>query len=356
MPTGSKANIRGMDWERARHTFQTSLIWTVVVSSAFVLWHVREALLLLFGAVMVAMLLRIFASLIAEWTRVSEPIGLAIATCAVLGLFGTTIWLFGSQMTGQFTQLLANIEQGEQYLKSMFNSSGFATLGAHITAQGASFITSSIREFVASGLRFFEAAIVLAITAVYLAAQPDLYRAGVARLFRKDVRPRAAQSIDLVGRTLKLWLLGQLILMVSVGTLSFFAVWMIGLPNPVALGFIAGVAELVPYLGPFISAIPAVLVALTQGLTPAVWTIAAYLAIHIFEGYVVAPLIQRRFVTIPPAVILTGIVAIDLLFGTIGIILAAPITVAIYIAIKSAYVDDPLCEEEARPSLEKRSA
>lgn len=334
-----------MDWDRARYTLQTALIWTSIAALAFVLWQIREALLLLFGAIIVAILLRVLAELIAEWTHISEQFGLAIATSLVMGVIGVTFWLFGSQMTSQFTQLLQNIETGEQYLKNMFNNSGFATLGSHITAQGASFITNSVSSALSSGLRFLEAAVILAITSVYLAAEPQLYRHGMARLFRRQLRARATAAIDLIGRTLELWLLGQLFLMVGVGALSFVAVWIIGLPNPGALALIAGIAELVPYLGPFISAIPAILVALTQGLTPALWTIVAYLAIHIFEGYVVAPLIQRRFVTIPPAVILTGIVAVDLLFGTIGIVLAAPITVAIYMTVKMAYVDDPLEEE-----------
>jgi len=103
---------------------------------------------------------------------------------------------------------------------------------------------------------------------------------------------------------------------------------------------------MIPYLGPFISGIPAVLVALTLGIAPALWTVGAYIFIHLIEGYLTAPLIERYFVTIPPALILAGLVAVDLLFGTIGLVVAAPITVAIYIAVKMAYVEDPLNENK----------
>jgi predicted PurR-regulated permease PerM len=93
-------------------------------------------------------------------------------------------------------------------------------------------------------------------------------------------------------------------------------------------------------------------VALTLGLMPALWTVVAYVAIHVFEGYVTAPMIERYFVTIPPALILSGIVVSDMLFGTIGIILAAPITVVVYMAVKMLYIEDPLEEhrqEHATP-------
>lgn len=122
------------------------------------------------------------------------------------------------------------------------------------------------------------------------------------------------------------------------------AVWLIGPTNPTALGLLAGIAETIPCLGPFLSAIPALLTALPQGFAPALWRIAAYVGIHFFEGYVSAPPNERYFVTIPPALVLMGIVAVYLLFGTIGIILAAPITVALYMLVKMDYVADPLDE------------
>ncbi len=332
------------DWQNARRTFLTALTWVAVAALALMLWRIRVAILLAFGAITVAILLRVMATSIAKVLRISDRLGLALATSVVLAVVGVTVWLFGSQMTSQFNELLNNIQAGEKYLTSTLQQDGFQSFGSQLAEQGTSFLTSSIGGMVSGGLRFFEAIGVVAISAIYLAAQPELYRHGIALLFPPRLRRRVVNSIDLIGRTLKLWLLGQLILMLLVGILSFIAVWLIGLPSPVALGLLAGIAEIVPYLGPFISAIPAILVALTLGLWPALWTAGAYLLIHLFEGYVTAPLIERRFVTIPPALILGGIVAIDLLFGTIGIVLAAPITVAVYMLVKMAYVDDPLEE------------
>jgi predicted PurR-regulated permease PerM len=68
--------------------------------------------------------------------------------------------------------------------------------------------------------------------------------------------------------------------------------------------------------------------------------------VHLVEGYIAAPLIERRFVTIPPALILLGLVAVELIFGTAGIVLAAPLTAVIFVLVKMLYVDDPLEEDE----------
>ena len=81
--------------------------------------------------------------------------------------------------------------------------------------------------------------------------------------------------------------------MLLVGLLSAAATRAIGLPSPLALGLIAGITEFILYVGPVIAAIPAVLVAATQGTDQLLWTLATYLAIHTAEGNFIAPLIQR---------------------------------------------------------------
>jgi predicted PurR-regulated permease PerM len=331
-----------MNWRGARRQFETALIWVSAASLAFVLWQVRLAVLLAFGTIVLAILLNVLASLIADWTGISDKFGLAIATTFIVLLFAVMFWRFGSQLSTQFSGLMEHIQSGERSLRAMLQNNGFTNLASSITEKGTSLIAGSLKEMVSVGLGFIEAVIVVAISAIYLAAQPQLYRHGIAMLFRPPLRPRVIRSVDLIGRALKLWLLGQLVLMIGVGILSFVAVWLIGLPNPGALALLAGVAEIVPYIGPFLSAIPAVLVALTLGMSPVVWTIVAYLLIHLFEGYITAPLVERYFVTIPPALILLGIVIANLLFGIVGVILAAPITVVVYMAVKMAYVEDPL--------------
>jgi predicted PurR-regulated permease PerM len=83
--------------------------------------------------------------------------------------------------------------------------------------------------------------------------------------------------------------------MILIGVLSGLAAWIIGLPSAIALGLIAFAAEFVPYLGPIIAAVPAVLVAATIDTTALLWTIAAYLIIHQIEGNLFTPLIQSAW-------------------------------------------------------------
>jgi predicted PurR-regulated permease PerM len=337
-----------MDWHGNRRQFQTALTWGAAALLIWILWEARLAVLLAFGSLLTAILLGSLASLIASWTRLPQTIGLALATLLVVAVIGVTLWLFGSQLSTQFSGVMKQIDVGRSHLQAMMAQDGGSQLGSTIADKATSFITSTATQLASVGLRFVEGAVVLIITAIYLAAQPRLYSRGIAAMFAPASRPRVRETIVLVETTLRRWLFGQLILMLLVGAMSFVALIVIGVPDPVALALIAGLSEIVPYVGPFAGAVPALLVALTVGWWPLLWTAGAYLVVHLVEGYIAAPLLERHFITIPPALILIGIVAVDLVFGTAGIVLAAPITVVAYILIKANYVEDPL--ELDRPS------
>lgn len=322
-----------MNGESALRTLRTAGIWLGLAVGVFVLWEIRAALLLGLGAILVAILLRLIAHYVCRLTRLPHYGGLAAAVLLIVAVLLLCFWLFGTHLSSEFVQLGRHIQEGKRSLTAMLGHGAQADM-----QRGMGFISQAMPNVLITGITFLEYAVVTAIIAVYLAAQPEIYRRGAATLFPKSLHAKALEAFDIVGVSLKLWMMGQLVLMLLVGVLSFFAALLVGLPDPVALGLIAGVTEFIPYLGPFIGAVPAVLVALTKGLSPAIWIAAAYLAVHIFEGYLIGPLLQRWFVHIPPALILIGIVAIQLLFGTAGIFLAAPLTVACYTAVKFLYI------------------
>jgi predicted PurR-regulated permease PerM len=322
-----------------RRLYHAAATWVLTAGAAVLAWKLRQFFLLAFGALLVAILLRVLASGISRLTGLGMRTSLAAAIFIVLAVIGAIMWRFGAALSGQFNELVSHIQGGVQSLKNTSHDSGFDW--TDLVAEGTSLLTGSIGNLASSGLAFAEAALIIAVSAVYLSAEPDLYLRGLVRLLRPLGGEQLDRHIFTIGRALQRWLLAQLMLMLLVGVLTLIALWVIGLPNPVALALIAGLAEAVPYVGPFLSAVPALLVAITLGWGPALWTAAAYIGIHMIEGYLAAPLIERYFVTIPPALVLSGIVLSALVFGTPGIVLAAPMTVAVYVAVRLLYGDEP---------------
>jgi predicted PurR-regulated permease PerM len=325
--------------------FKRVLIVIAVAVTPVLIWYLFGVVLMAFGAIILAMLLHLGAHPIERWLRLPEWAALTLSGLVVFVVIAGTAYLFGSQISGEFQDVVQRTTSASADIeKSLQGSNTGRFLLQHMWGGNLS-LTDVLPGLVRTSTTFVEAVIIMLISGVYMAAQPRLYRTGVIWLFPPRRHGEAAEIYDGIGEALRLWLLGQLFEMFVIGLLSTFAVWLIGVPSPLALGLIAAVGEFIPYLGPILAGIPAVLVALTKSPETALWTLLAYLLIHQIEGNLVAPLIQRRMVAIPPAVMLLGIVAITYLFGAVAIIFAAPMAVVIFAAVNLIYVRDTLHEK-----------
>ena len=326
-------------------TLKLALLVVAVAIIPLLIWYLFDVILIVFGAIILAMLLRLGAQPFMRWLSVPEPLALLVSGLLVLFIIGGTGYLFGTRIANEFQDVVQRTTSASANIQSSLHGSDFGNfILEHFSGDGFS-VTGILSGVLRMSTSFLEALIIMVISGIYLAAQPKLYRQGLISLFPPAKHARAAEIIDGIGEALRLWLLGQLIQMFLIGALVMFAVWMIGVPSSLALGLIAGIGEFIPYLGPILAAIPAILVALTKSPELTLWTLVAYLIIHQIEGQVIAPLIQHRMVSIPPAVMLLGIAALTYLFGTVAIIFAAPIAVVIFAAVNLLYVRDTLHEK-----------
>jgi predicted PurR-regulated permease PerM len=130
--------------------------------------------------------------------------------------------------------------------------------------------------------------------------------------------------------------------MVIVGLITGVGLWLLEIPLALSLGLIAGLLEFVPFVGPILSAIPAILVAFTQdGMAP-LYVVLLYLAVQQIEGNALMPLIQRWAVSLPPALGLIGVVVFGLLFGVLGVLFATPLMVVVMVLTQKLYVEAAL--------------
>ena len=130
--------------------------------------------------------------------------------------------------------------------------------------------------------------------------------------------------------------------MVVVGGLTALGLWIVGAPLPLALGLIAGLLSFIPLLGPVFGAVPAILVALVESPTLALYVVVVFVVVQVLETYIVTPLIQQRAVSIPPALLLTAQVLLSVLFGVMGMLLATPIAVVAIVLVQMVYIQDVL--------------
>jgi predicted PurR-regulated permease PerM len=318
------------------------------------LWQLGSILILAFAAILIAILLHVVSEPLQRWTPLPVWVALLIAGLVLLALLILGGWIFGSQLSAEFSDVMNRVRAGAFQVRDLLHK---GPAGEFILSrlQSTSFSISGIFGTVfTTFVTALEALIVIVMSAAYLAAEPGLYRNGLVRLFGPAHEEWANDTLVTVAQALRYWLLGQFVQMALIGVLTTLAVWLIGLPSPLALGVIATLTEFVPYLGPILAAIPALLVAVTKGLDPVVWTLVAYILIHQVEGNLIMPQIQKRMVYIPPALMLLGIAGMGALTGILGFVFAAPMMVAIFVTVEKAYVRDTLKEDITLPGEKRR--
>ncbi|WP_422003215.1 AI-2E family transporter [Reyranella sp.] len=327
-----------------------SFYWRLLATAAFVcglylVWRLYFLLLLLFAAILVATLLTGFAGFVARHTRLSERWALVVVTLGLAVLLAGATYLFGARLQVQFAHAMERIPGAIDAAGEWIDVSNAAEkLSQALSDSGIRYVpqAASVGYGVLSTV---SAAILVVAGALYLAADPGVYRRGLSKLFPRPMRPEILRLMDTLGTTFRLWFLGQLVSMVLVGVLSAGAYWLIGLPIPFALGALAGITNFVPIAGPFLGGAPAVLFAFTQDLSAVAWTVGAIFVIQQVDGNVVSPLIQRQVIRLPPAVLLFALVAMGILFGWLGIILAAPLTVAAMVTVQKLWVREVIGDE-----------
>jgi predicted PurR-regulated permease PerM len=336
----------GADWGYVRRV----LIVIVLVGLAWFLWSISRVLLLVFAAVLIAVLLHALADVIRRWTRIPARWSLPLAVLLVVGIIAGLAVLFGAQIAGQGQQVLEQLPKATDAIGDRLGIPDIVNrMEDAIQANAGTSVVSRMAGLGFTVVGGLTDCLLVIVAGIYLAADPDVYRRGLAKLFPPTQHGRIEDALDATGTALRLWFGGQLLSMSLVGAVYGLAFWFIGLPSPLALGVMAGVLDFIPYLGPILGAIPALILASTVDTTTVLWTLAAVVIIQQLEGNVLMPVIQRRAVELPPALGLFAIVVFGLLFGFIGVFLAVPLTVAIMVLVKKLWIRETLGEATTLP-------
>ena len=325
---------------------KATLIVGGVVLLAFLLWQLSDVLLLLFGAVVVAIILRSLAGLIEAYTPVRSPWSLVISGLAIAALITAFIFLLGAEIAAEASSLVQRLPE---MVSNLGDRLGIDDLYERLVERLKGFADRSMAGDIAGYTSVFIGAVgnllLVLVAGLYLAAHPDRYRRGILKLVPQRARGEVSSAVDNAGQALRLWLLGQLISMTIVGALVTAGLFAIGMPSALALGFLAGLSEFVPIVGPILSAIPALLLAFSEGGNTVLWVAGLFILVQQIEGNVIMPLVQRRTVDLPPVLTLFALVALAVLFGPLGVLLGAPITVVLYVAVNQLYLRDTLHED-----------
>jgi predicted PurR-regulated permease PerM len=177
---------------------------------------------------------------------------------------------------------------------------------------------------------------------VYVALDPDVYHRGILWLIPAEHERAATQTLSHLCVTLRWWMLGRLGSMLAIGVLTSLGMWLVGMPAPVALGTMAGLFSFVPNIGPIVSAVPGLLLAVPEGPWMLLSALGVYVVAQIIESNLISPLIDQSTVEIPPALLIFFQVIMGVLSGAWGVVIATPLLVVVMVLTQQLYVREHL--------------
>lgn len=323
----------------------------LLIGAGMLLLNHAGYVLLVFGGILLAIVLESAARQLSDRFPIPRGVALSVIAGLLLTFLGVMSWLAGPPVVDQTVELTRRIPAVLSDLKVDMEESelGRTVVDFVGTPQRVlpdrSDILSRITGIFSTALSSVTNILIILFIGIYLAADPGPYVSGFVRLFPSDRRENVRRTLGELGRALTWWTVGRISSMAVVGVLTAVGLAVIGAPLPLALGFIAGLLSFVPFLGPVVAAVPAVLIGLARSPTMALWVLLVYVGVQSLESYVVTPMIQRRAVHLPPALLIGGQVLMGVLAGVIGVFFATPVIVAVTVVIQSLYLRGVLGEE-----------
>ncbi|GBR29735.1 AI-2E family transporter [Gluconobacter kondonii] len=308
------------------------------------IWLIGDVLAVIFASALVAVVLHGLARMLRRHVPVIPYQGaVALVTVAILVAMIGLGWSSGPSISDQFIRLKQALITQSGELRSHLSGSTIgqmvldhlpSSLGGNAPGTGGlgslgSGLAGSVTGLLSSVFGILGTLLVVLIAGLYFALSPAVYIDGMIRLVPTQHRPAARELMLTAGSTLWAWTAGQALDMLVVGILSGVGLSLIGVPLALALGVVAGLCNFIPYIGAILGAVPAVLLGLSLGTHEGLFVAILYCVIQFFEGNVLAPLIQRRAVHMPPAMAILSQTVFGSILGAPGLILASPITAAL---------------------------
>jgi predicted PurR-regulated permease PerM len=333
--------------------------YSVLIAAIFALllllflYSVAEVLLLFFIAVLFAVYLSAITDSLQKRLALPRVAGLLIAVFITLIAAGGVFYLIVPPVLQQTQELITAMPVlmagWEVQLLALARESSFWAQVLGTLEPGESYTGSIINQvtgyfrgvvpYLFSGVTFAIHFISVLVMGMYMALRPAMYREGFILLAPPVHRELVRDILGDLGRTLKAWIVGQILAMIVLGVLTWIGLVLLRVPFALAFGVFTGAVAIVPFFGTLFSTIlPALFVLGTGGAMQAFWVVMLGVGVHAFEANVVAPMIMERQVHLPPVLSILAVLIMAHLLHLIGLLVAVPVLCVVMVVGRRVYV------------------
>jgi len=333
--------------------FGTWIGFIVFFLALYVLWQIRQLLLLIFTAVVIATSLNV---LVKSFCRrgIKRAYGVLLAILLLLSIVSGFFWIIVPSFINQFQELAQLIPQGIERLNSLLDLI-IIRLDPEIinylptNEELAQQLQPLLENLLGGGLSFFYgslgvllSSLLLLVVTFMILANPTPYRQGFIRLFPAFYRRRVDEILELCDIALQGWLVGILFNMCVIAILSFIGLSILGIPLALAQAVLSGILTFIPNVGPFISVLSPMAIALLDAPWKSLAVLIFYVLIQQIEGNFLTPFVMEKQVSLLPAIALLSQIFFATFFGFLGLFLSLPLTIVGQVWFKEVVVKDIL--------------
>lgn len=296
----------------------------------WLLFYIRDIILQLFVAILIMAILNPWVSFLSKY-KIPRPLSILVIYLIVIGLFAFAIAGIVPPLIEQTTSLATS-------LPSYVTRLGVSNLLTNqITDQLLSQVAGLPGQVVRIGFSVVAnvlSVLFVLIFAFYLLLARDKLDEQLAVFMGEEREEKIKRVIDLLERRLGGWARGELALMFLVGAANYVGLSLLGIPFAISLAIIAGILEIVPYIGPIIAGTLATIIGLSISPITGLAVVAMAFLIQQVENYVFVPKIMEKSVGVNPVIIILGLTIGFRLFGFIGILLSVPVVITLQVLVK----------------------
>jgi predicted PurR-regulated permease PerM len=274
---------------------------------------------------------------------IGAVLGLLLGLGALAGLVVLIVPVFNHEIN-QFSNSLPTIVDQLRHRLGRLTGTSPTHVGQQIQhfvntyTQHPSKLLGPLASVGASVVALVATIIVVLLTALYTAIHPEPLVSGVVRIAPPSKRPQAKKILSRLAAAYLGWIRGLVIGMIVLGVITYLGLRLVGLEFAAFFAVFTAIAMIVPYFGALVSSIPPIILALTISPGKAVVVAIIYIVAHQVESNLIQPLVVARTVELHPAVVAVGVVAVERLFGFVGLIVAVPILATIRILVEELWI------------------
>ena len=343
----------------------TLLSITALIISILIVWSLKEILILFFASIILSMALCTLIGKIRVFLNIPRWASLVITLISILLISSLSIVIIIPQFTSEFQELINQIPSAasklwELSLNTFYDISeiiykdnipniadrSLLTNKLSIIPDGATLangVTDSITKLINLvgnlGIGILQLLFIISVS-LMITFQPNAYREVAILLVPSFYRRRARMILLKCGNSLSNWMSGVLLSSICVAILVSIGLYLLGIKLVIANALIAGLLNIIPNVGPTISTIFPLSVALLDTPWKSLAVLGLYILIQNIESYIITPSIMQKQVKLLPGLTITAQFIFTILFGPLGLLLAIPMAVVIQVFVKEIIIED----------------